>query len=192
MIKHTFPYKYLCFNHNTFLEPLCLRILSSFIENTMTTWFADKTVSSVDKDSFNVSVTLLCIRKSLFVPYFVSKFPALLLPSIHSQKSDMVICTQVLAFFCTQVLAFSFHKHFGRCSKTFKSIQLMVTFFSETSTHRLNPDNLETLIALQNYRKWILLHFFFFFDSLLLFVLAVRIYTLVHLLCEWHILVKFR
>ena len=28
--------------------------------------------------------------------------------------------------------------------------------------------------------------------SLLLFVLAVRIYTLVHLLCKWHILVKFR
>ena len=33
---------------------------------------------------------------------------------------------------------------------------------------------------------------YFCCGSLVLFVLAVHIYTLVHLLCEWHILVKFR
>ena len=33
---------------------------------------------------------------------------------------------------------------------------------------------------------------YFCCGSLLLLVLADRIYTLVHLLCEWHILVKFR
>ena len=33
---------------------------------------------------------------------------------------------------------------------------------------------------------------YFCCGSLLLLVLAVRIYTLVHLLCEWHVLVKFR
>ena len=33
---------------------------------------------------------------------------------------------------------------------------------------------------------------YFCCGSLLLLVLAVRIFTLVHLLCEWHILVKFR
>ena len=37
-------------------------------------------------------------------------------------------------------------------------VKLMVTFFSETSTSRLNSDNLKTLIALQNGLKWLLLH----------------------------------
>ena len=33
---------------------------------------------------------------------------------------------------------------------------------------------------------------YFYCGSLLLLILAVRIYTLVRLLCEWHILIKFR
>ena len=43
------------------------------------------------------------------------------------------------------------------CSNTFKSIK-MVTFFSETSTNRLNLGYFKTLIPSQNGHKWLLLY----------------------------------
>ena len=44
------------------------------------------------------------------------------------------------------------------CSMTFKSVNLMASFFSETSTNRLNSSNFKTLIALQTCVRWLLLH----------------------------------
>ena len=146
--------KYFSFNHNTFLEPLYMQFLSSLIENTMTTWFANKTVFPLIKTastslpqititnfSFEIlTCTLLLLQN--FQPYFCHTFSQEV-----SRKSDMVtwtqafrICLPIYHDINTSVL----------CSKTFKSIKLMATFFPETSTNtgRLNSGNLKTLIAL--------------------------------------------
>ena len=80
-------------------------------------------------------------------------------------------------------------------SRGFRATSLSTYDYSTLYTtlpHNLIKEKLIDLIEITFQREWSLYLACKKCDSLLLLVLAVRIYTLVHILCEWHILVKFR